>query len=180
MTYLGKTVAIILLSLVAWGELQGQNTSKDTCNCTMLSLEEAIDSAEIIFFGEVISAETNWQKGGVKYSFRVNASWKQSIPQVVFVQSDWKKECGSLFKEGERYLVYGMKTFSAWGTNRCFPNTVWPVDTTVLNTLGDSIPPDEDSASRRSFGLLIAGLGGASLLFFFLILARAWKRRKRH
>jgi hypothetical protein len=144
-----------------------------------MSPEEAQDSAEMIFFGEVISAETNWQKGGVKYSFRVNASWKKSVPQVIFVQSDWKKACGSLFKEGERYLVYGIKTFSAWGTSRCFPNAVWPVDTARINALGDSMPPDESKASRRSFGLLIAGLGGASILFFFFILARAWTRRKK-
>ncbi|MEZ4685326.1 MAG: hypothetical protein R3B47_04460 [Bacteroidia bacterium] len=163
-----------------WGStLFSQEPKSDTCTCSVLSLEEARDSAELVFFGEVIAAETNWQKGGVKYSFRVNASWKQSVPQVIFVQSDWEKKCGSLFREGERYLVFGMKTFSAWGTNRCFPNLGWPVDTAVVNLLGQSLPPDEHQASRRSFGLLIATLGGASMLFFLFLLGRAWIRRKK-
>ena len=159
--------------------LSGQNSTVDSCTCVPLSLEAAQDSAELIFFGEVIGTETNWMSGGMKYTFRVNGSWKQPTTEIFFLKSGWEDKCGAFFKEGERYLVFANKNFTAWRTTRCLPNQAWTGDPALLEQFRQSFSPTSETIDTEGLIWTIGLLGLGSILFFLLLLARAWKRRKR-
>lgn len=172
----------LLFLFIIWvnvGFAFSQNASADSCTCVPIKVEQAVDSAALIFFGEVIGTETNWMSGGMKYTFRVNGSWKQPTPEIFYIKSGWDDKCGAFFKEGERYLIFANKNFTAWRTTRCLPNQNWPVEPSLLEGLGTSFTPTANTIDTKSFAWTIGILGAVSIAFFFLLLGRAWMRRTR-
>ncbi|MFK7970925.1 MAG: hypothetical protein AB8F95_11185 [Bacteroidia bacterium] len=160
--------------------LFGQNASKDSCTCVPISVDSATNKAELIFFGEVLGVETNWMSGGMKYTFRVNGSWKQPTPEVFYLKSGWDDNCGAFFNKGERYLIFANKNFTAWRTTRCMPNQVWDNEkTTMLEGFGQSFTPTAETLDKGKFAWTIGLLGAGSILFFLLLIGRAWLRRKK-
>ena len=134
------------------------------CDSTQ-TVQEHIDGANQIFVGTVIGINTNWISGGMKYSFEVEKTWKRGADKLLVVNTGWDYECGSVFTEGEKYLIYGQKKFSL-KTNACMGTKLLADAEEDLRLLGEGASP------RKSAVVPIAGWGmGLMILVAMLFLA---------
>lgn len=124
-----------------------------TCPCdSTKTAQDYIDGANQIFVGTVIGVNTNWISGGMKYSFEVEKTWKRGADRLLVVNTGWDYECGSVFKEGEKYLIYGQKKFSL-KTNTCMGTKAFIDAAEDLRLLGEGASP------RKSAVVPLAGWG---------------------
>lgn len=136
------------------------------CPCDSIkSTQDFIDGANQIFVGKVVGINTNWISGGMKYSFEVEKTWKRGADRLLVVNTGWDYECGSVFEEGQKYLIYGQKKFSL-KTNACMGTKALKDAEEDLRLLG------EGAAPRKSAVVPIAGWGmGAMILLAMGFLA---------
>ena len=70
---------------------------------SMLSLQQQIDQADIIFSGTCIFVNSNWIAGGQKFVFEVEQTWKKRIDSLYIVNTKWEQE-GGLYLRGRAGL----------------------------------------------------------------------------
>ena len=147
------------------------NTSiAQSCDCNEISQQEAFDEANLIFDGVVVRVNTNWMSGGWKYTFKINQSWKRSTDQVLIINSPWKKDCGYIFKEGKRYLVYVRKKFSM-KTYQCIGNMEFEEEHERLSSLGPSFEPST-STQYGSILWIMSGMAALAMLALAFVVLR--------
>lgn len=114
------------------------------CDCDPLSPQAAQDSADIIFVGTCVHANTNWIAGGMKYSFEVHRGWKKPTDGFFVVSTPFVKDCGVPFEVGQRYLVYVRKKFTP-KTDLCLGTKPLAESEADLALLGEARPPQQSS-----------------------------------
>jgi hypothetical protein len=135
------------------------------------SPQEAIVAADIIFVGKLLRAETNWMSGGMKYAFEVERTWKMDADRMLYVNSEFERDCGYAFREGERYLVYANKLFTTKKTDSCSGSKPLLEAEADLAILGQGSPTQTPASLNRAMwtmGLLIVG----GILFLVLVVLR--------
>ena len=162
-----KRLILSLLALCLLSGLQAQN-----CPCEAAPAPAAaIEAADIIFAGRIIRVSTNWMSGGMKFTFEVEQYWKKRVDRYFVVNSGWESlDCGYLFEDGERYLVFVRKKFTA-KTDRCAGNQPLEDALPALELLGPgSLPATSPDLPGMYLGLAVLGL--ASLLFVAFVVLR--------
>ncbi|GAB4403508.1 MAG: hypothetical protein OHK0039_02780 [Bacteroidia bacterium] len=130
----------------------------------------ALERADYAFVGTCTYVESNWIAGGMKYSFRIEESWKKQQGSFVIVSSPFEQACGTTFEQGMRYLVFVEKKFA--------PKTYACRGNRVLS--GSDIPDDMPATSMKpaTSGLaatlrwVLAGLGGLAMIFVVFVVLR--------
>ena len=108
-------------------------------------------------------------KGGMKYIFKADTSWKMAASPMLFVTAVWDKDCGALFEKGKRYLVYAQKRHTSFSTGPCEGNKLYALAHQDRQRLGVGMKTrfEAEQAQRMNRGLLIVGV--LSLLFLLFV-----------
>jgi len=140
------------------------------CTCKPVEITTAYNTADLIIEGEVVRITTNWISGGWKYTFKIDRSWKRSTDRVLFINSPWEKDCGSIFEEGKSYIVFIDKGFTM-KTQQCMGNVLVEEADATLSYLEEGTPPTASpQVPYINFTLII--LGVLALLFMAVVVLR--------
>ncbi len=162
---MGKRLIIsCLLGLIMPLSLLAQN-----CDCKPLSPQAAQDSADIIFVGTCVHANTNWIAGGMKYSFEVQRGWKKSTDRFFMVSTPFVKNCGVPFEIGEQYLIYVRKKFTP-KTDLCLGTKPLAEAKADLTLLGPATPPQRSSMIQPMYWTIgILGFLALAIVAFIVL-----------
>lgn len=141
------------------------------CSCNPLSVEDAVEQADIIFRGKCLLGNTNWISGGLKYSFEVTETWKKGTDRFFVVNTPMQGEaCGYAFVEGEEYVVFVSKKFSP-KTDQCMGNQPIGLADAYLQQLGPGAVPRQ-SPLINSLYWIIGFISLIPLIFMAVFIFR--------
>lgn len=105
--------------------------SASACECPLLTRDETIAAADIIFVGT--AEQTLEENGRIKTLFSVQQGWG-NLQKVVFILSDIPEtdSCGSSFEIGEQYLIYAREFQDGFFTDLCAGNKMNPGDVKIF------------------------------------------------
>ena len=132
------------------------------CDCkSHTNLQTAIDSANVVFRGTCLEKTTNWVSSGMKYTFKVEASWVRTIEPFTVINSPVVGNCGYPFQVGKEYLVYVNKKFSLKSTI-CDPTKPYTEAAEDLELLGPglAISSSPGSGTLKVTMIVLTILGG--------------------
>lgn len=157
------------------------------CSCVQMTRAEAVDRADVVFHGTVVSSD---DPGGawpfassgreVRVTFAVDEVHKGQVgPQVAVTTAADSAACGATFTVGSRYEVMASGA-EALSTTLCAGNTMLPALTQPPDQQpsggGEAIPTAADAPAARAeptswvpaavgvAAAIIAALAGAALV----------------
>ncbi len=163
-----KIILLGILGAFSLSTLWGQE-----CKCEPLPPAAAYDSVDYVFLGTCIQTNTNWISGGMKYSFQVDSCWKKPTDRLFIVNTEYEKDCGIAFQEGEQYLVYVRRVFTP-KTSQCLGTKPLNAAEDDLAFLGAAMTPQASDLIQPMYWTL-AGLGLLSVLFMAVVVLRKKK-----
>lgn len=153
---------LALIALLSVSLLLANTEKAHACVCETISPTEAFDSADLVFAGQVIDAQTFYYPVPEKsrdavgrdyfedtvYTFLVSAVWKGNPSEVTFVVSAQNPtSCtGREFSIGEEYVVYLESGISVGACSRIVRLDSARED---LRTLGAGQPPKSGTVATR-------------------------------
>ena len=149
------------------------------CDCqTPTNLQAAIDSANVVFRGICLEKTTNWVSSGMKYTFKVDASWVRTIEPFTVINSPVVGNCGYPFQVGKEYLVYVNKKFSLKSTI-CDPTKPYAEAAEDMDILGPelAISSSPGSGTLKITMIALTVLGGL-LVIFVVFSGKIFKQKK--
>ncbi|HHG84669.1 MAG TPA: hypothetical protein ENJ82_07960 [Bacteroidetes bacterium] len=143
------------------------------CNCdSTASWADTFEKSNVVFLGTCIGVRSNPIKGGMNIIFSVDSSWKRKIEPSATVHTKASNQCGYLFEEGKRYIVFGNKHHQTLETSICEPNQDFAENGRLtLRRLGKGFSPGRPEFGRKMIFIMIV-LGVVSLLFVLLVVLR--------
>ena len=161
---LTRRVILIVAISISWAIVDTHQAH--ACSCTTISPSEAFDSADLVFAGQVIDAQTFYHPvpkksrdafgqdyyAQVVYAFLVSAAWKGDPSEVAYIVSMQNPtSCtGRGFSIGERYLVYVESDISVGACSRIVRLDSAQED---LRALGAGQPPESGTVAPRPFSM---------------------------
>jgi len=120
------------------------------CLCT-ITLPEAIDLAEVIYSGEVLSVTlVTTDQGHLWDEVRVLVEnrWRGAVPDTAVVYEQPSTSCSIDFEVGETYVVLARTWYGELFTGTCSRTAPLEDAGDVLDLLGDPVPAREVDWSR--------------------------------
>jgi hypothetical protein len=141
----------------------------EACRCAKVSLQEALNQADVIFAGVATASSTEESiKAGIPIEFEVSRVWKGMVEPKIKIATIWT--CEQAFEQGKEYLVFarhwaGIFPDGMLGTTLC-DRTVLLADAkedVALLCLGKSLLPPQVSQPQQNWLLILLVAGGIVL-----------------
>lgn len=167
-----KPLFLLFLAVFA-----GMNVRAGDCGCTeKRSFEDAFETANLIFVGEVSGEQTNPNKSGWLITFRQDSSWKRPVEKYPQIFTEYVTACGYPFKRGVKYLIFVEKGHNSLFTTICEPNAPLYQAAGMIEKLGPGIAPDRTPGTGK-LPFILTGMVLAGMIFLAFVVLRKRGRK---